>query len=363
MTAITGTAPPQLQGVAPRTTTGRVRALALVMIAGPVLGVAVVVSLSLGNATRLATPVAGAGVRLTPIASGLLTDEPFARPEPDRTFRDRFELDPLAPGNGVVFAGVGPHGFDVGVREHAGWEGDFAVTHDLYPAGSVFHADAVALPAVSTGGGIGETVFAVQTGSTKITSDVNFVAVNSYTHKGAVKWQVGYSAAKYQDARRTALAQVDDPPASLVPDHPVGITMRTDGYRTLRVYLDDTEVLDAGNLRMRMEPPLQPYLEVQAKDIAYTSRFTNFWVTASDTLRVDGLPMGARVRLGPAGTPIATGTADAHGSVRLELPLPKAHGTTPVAVRLPGEQRWRQVSRSFTYSGGDRYDASLAGHG
>ena len=163
-------------------------------------------------------------MRLTPVARGLLTDEPFAAPEAMRTFRDRFELDPLAPQNGVVFAGVGAHGFDVGVREHAGWEGYFAVTHDLYPAGSVFHADVVAFPAVSSGAGIGEAVFAVQTGSTKITSDVNFVAVNSYTSDGTVKWQVSYSAAKYQDARRTALAQVDHPPASLVPDHPVGIT-------------------------------------------------------------------------------------------------------------------------------------------
>ena len=331
------------------------------MVAGPVLGVALVVSLSLGNATTPAAPLAGAGVRLTPVTQGLLTDEPFAAPEASRTFRDRFELDPLAPQNGVVFAGVGAHGFDVGVREHKGWEGYFAVTHDLYPAGSVFHADVVALPAVSTGGGIGEAVFAVQTGSTKITSDVNFVAVNSYTNHGAVKWQVGYSAAKYQDARRTALAQVDDPPASLVPDHPVGITVRTDGSRTLRVYLDDTEVLDATHLAMDMEPPLQPYLEVQSKDIAYTSRFTNFWVTTSATLRVDGLPTGARLRLGPAGAPIATGTADARGAVRLELPLPKAHGTAPVAVHVPGERGWRHVSGSFTYSGGDRYDASLAG--
>ncbi len=361
MTATVGARSPRLPGVAPRTTTGRVRPLALVMLAGPVVGVALVVTLSLGNATTAAAPVVGAGVRLTPVVSGLLTDEPFATPEASRTFRDRFELDPLAPQNGIVFAGVGAHGFDVGVRRHAGWEGYFAVTHDLYPAGSVFHADVVALPAVSTGGGIGEAVFAVQTGSTKITSDVNFVAVNSYTKNGDFKWQVGYSAAKYENARRTALAQVDHPPASLVPDHPVGVTLRTDGYRTLRVYLDDTKVLDATDLSMRMEPPLQPYLEVQSKDIAYTSRFTNFWVTASDTLRVEGLAAGARLRLGSADAPIATGTADARGAVRLTLPLPKAHGTAPVAVHLPGEKGWRRVSGSFTYSGGDRYDASFTG--
>ena len=160
-------------------------------------------------------------------------------------------------------------------------------------------------------------------------------------------------------ARRSALAQIDDVPASLAPDHPVGVTLRTDGYHTLDVYLDDTKILEARNLAMSMDPPLQPYLEVQAKDIPYTSRFTNFWVTASDTFRVDGLPAGARVRLGSSDVPIASGTADAHGTARLRLPLPKAHGTAPAAVQFPGETRRRRVSTAFTYSGGDRYNATV----
>ena len=57
MTATLGARSRQLQGVAPRTTTGRVRPLALVMLAGPVVGVALVVTLSLGNATTASAPV------------------------------------------------------------------------------------------------------------------------------------------------------------------------------------------------------------------------------------------------------------------------------------------------------------------
>jgi hypothetical protein len=217
-----------------------------------------------------------------------------------------------------------------------------------------------AIPTIVGGDGIGEAVLAVQTGSTKITSDVNFLAVNSYSSGGQLKWQVGYSAAKYQDARRTSLAELDDPGAPLVPDHPVGVTLRTDGSRSLDVFVDDVQVLDASDLDLFVEPPLQAYLEVQAYDIAYTSRFTDFWVASSDVVELEELPEGTEVRLGTVTDPIASATADAEGTAAVRLPLPRAHGTAPLSVRLPDEDGWRQVSTSFTYSGGDRYAATIA---
>jgi hypothetical protein len=328
------------------------------MLVGPLVGAALLLSLSVGNATTVPPPVAGAGVDLTLLHSGLLADEPFAAPEAMRTFEDRFELDPLAPADGVTWAEVGRHGLDVGVLEHEGWEGYFAMTHDLFPSGSVFHTDMEAVPATVAGEGIGEAVFAVQTGSTKITSDVNFLAVNSYASDGQLKWQVGYSAAKFQDARRRSLAQLDEPGAALVPDRPVGVTLRTDGHRSLDVFIGETQVFSASDLDLFVEPPLQAYLEVQARDIAYTSRFTDFWVTSSDTLLVEELPEGTEVRLGTAADPVASATADASGTAALRLPLPRAHGTASLSVRL-AEEDWREVSSSFTYSGGDRYEASI----
>jgi hypothetical protein len=329
------------------------------VLAGPLLGTALLVSLSIGNANTVPPSVVGAGVELTLVHSGLLADEPFSDPEHMRTFEDRFELDPLAPTDGTAWTEVGRDGLEVGVREHEGWEGYFAVTHDLYPADSVFHTDMEAMPAVLDGGGIGEAVFAVQTGSTKITSDVNFLAVNTYSSDDHLRWQVGYSAAKYEDARRTSLAEVDDLSPALIPDHPVGVTLRTDGYHSLDVYVDETRVLSTSELDMFVEPPLQAYLEVQAKDVVYTSRFTNFWVTASDTLLLEGLPEGTEVRLGTEADRIASATAGAEGRASLELPLPRAHGTAALNLRLPGEDRWREVSGSFTYSGGDRYEATI----
>jgi hypothetical protein len=109
-----------------------------------------------------------------------------------------------------------------------------------------------------------------------------------------------------------------------------------------------------------VEPPLQAYLEVQAYDIAYTSRFTDFWVASSDVVELEELPEGTEVRLGTVTDPIASATADAEGTAAVRLPLPRAHGTAPLSVRLPDEDGWRQVSTSFTYSGGDRYAATIA---
>jgi hypothetical protein len=329
------------------------------MLAGPLVGTALLLSLSLGNANTVPPPASGAGIDLTLVRSGLLADEPFAAHEAMRTFEDRFELDPLAPTDDVVWADVGRHGLEVGVLEHDGWEGYFAMTHDLFPAGSVFHTDMEAIPTVVDGDAIGEAVFAVQTGSTKITSDVNFLAVNSYSSGGELKWQVGYSAAEYEDARRMPLGQLDDPSAPLIPDHPVGVTLRTDGHRSVEVFVGETQVLDADDLDLFVEPPLQAYLEVQAEDIAYTSLFTNFWVTSSDTLQLAGLPEGTEVRLGTAADPIASAAVGASGTAELRLPLPRAHGDAPLSLRLPGEENWRQVSSSFVYSGGDRYDATF----
>jgi hypothetical protein len=350
---------PRIAGIAPRTTTGRAPLLSLVMATGPIGAALLLAALSLGNATTTDLPASGAGVKLTLQTSGLLADEPFAYAEPMRTFEDRFELDPLAPTNGVVYAEVGEHGLDVGLRDHKGWEGYFAVTHDFYPANAVFHTDMAAVPPIVYSGGIGEAVFAVQTGSTKITSDVNFVAVNTYTKDGTLIWQVGYSEGKYANARRRPIADVKEFPASLVPDKPVGVTVQTDGYATLKVYLDDVRIVDATGLGMFMEPPLQAYLEVQARDIPYMSRFTNFWVTASEVFTVKGLPPGTKVRLGEGSAPIATGEADRNGTARLTLPLPKAHGLAPVAVQIPGEAGWREISDRFTYSGGDVYTAQV----
>ena len=234
------------------------------------------------------------------------------------------------------------------------------MTHDFYPAGSVFHADVLALPSVSTGGGIGEAVFAVQTGSTKVTSDVNFVAVNTYTERGSLKWQVGYSAAKYQDARRSTLAQIDDVPASLAPDHPVGVTLRTDGYHTLDVYLDDTKILEARNLAMQHGPaaPALPRSAGEGHSVH----------VAVHQLLGHGLGHFPRRRAarGRPRAPRVIRRADRerhrrcprHGAPQTPVAEGARHGSSGRAV--PGrDARRRRVSTAFTYSGGDRYNATV----
>ena len=278
-----------------------------------------------------------------------------------RTFTDRFELDPLAPRTGVVFAEVGDEGLDVGVHAHEGWEGYFAVTHDFYPASSVFHTDMEAIPPSVAGDGIGEAVFAVQTGSTKITSDVNFVTVNTYASKGDIKWQVGYSAGKYSDAERVSLAQLDHPPDSSSPTTrsaspcaPTG-TARSPCSSTTR--RSSTPPTSSCSWSHRSSPTSR--CRPRTSRTPRGSR-TSGWRPRTRSGST-ACPKETEVRIGAADRPTASGAADAEGTARLQLPLPQAHGTAPLAVRLPGERDWRQVSDAFVHSGGDRYRASVEG--
>jgi hypothetical protein len=304
------------------------------------------------------TTIQGDGVRLTLLESGLLRDEPFSSAEPRRDFEDRFELDPLARPEEAVLR-LGEDGLDVGVLEHDGFQGYFAVTNDTFPANAVFHtAMQAASGVVASSTGQGEAVFAVQTASTKVTSDVDFVLVNTVSRGGRLSWEVGQANGEYADAVETTLAEVPASPALRPVDEPVDVTLQTDGDRRMTVYLGDQQVLDAGDLDLGVAPPFQAYLEVQSRVIPYTARFTDFWVTASDVVQVEGLPPGAAVVLGPTDEPRATATADDGGVARLELALPDARGTAALALRGPDDDGWRRVP-PFAYAGGDRYRVEL----
>ncbi len=334
-----------------------------VALLGPVLAGALLVgALDLDDRpARGPTTIEGDGVRLTLVESGLLRDEPFASAEPRRDFEDRFELDPLARPD-EAFLRLGEGGLEVGVLEHGGFQGYFAVTNDSFPANAVFHASMQAASGVVTSGvGQGEAVFAVQTASTKVTSDVDFVLVNTVSSGGRLSWEVGQANGEYANAVETTLAEVPASPDALRPvDEPVDVTLQTDGDRQLTVYLGDRLVLDADDLDLGVAPPFQAYLEVQSRVIPYTARFTDFWVTAADAVHIEGLPPGTEVVIGATDAPRAAGTADQDGVARLDLALPDARGTAALAVRGPDERGWRRIP-DFTYAGGDRYRAELDG--
>ncbi|HEX2016589.1 MAG TPA: hypothetical protein VGN69_07825 [Solirubrobacteraceae bacterium] len=284
---------------------------------------------------------------------GLALDRPFDRPAPTSALTDTFELNGSAPvaNRTTTLAADGLH---VGVRAHAPgtWEGYFAVTRASFPTGSVFHVRMQRPPAtVAAATETGETVFAVQTGTTKQTGDINYVLVSSLSTGGSTHWAVGYAHGHIANASTSILWHgPNSPSAELGQD----ITLRTDGHRALEVYFGAQRVYASSALSMQIEPPLQPYLEVQGRGIAYESRFTGFWVTRGAAITVLGLARGDRVQLAAPGSGPITGRADADGTARLTPPLPEVRGHGALSVQRGSVS----VSRTVDYAGGDEYRLS-----
>lgn len=287
---------------------------------------------------------------LTRLHSGLLAREPFTSPAPVDALGARFELNGSAPAAGRRVA-VDAAGLHIGVVEHprGTWEGFFAVTRVSFPATAVFHVRMYRRPG-DVGGAqrAGESVFAVQTATTKRTGQINYALVATSSTRGRTHWLAGYAEGRIADARTTVLWS-GPAPGPLDED----VTVRTDGHSTLDVYLGGRRVLAARRLRMSIAPPFQPYLEVQGLGAAYASRFQDFWVAEDTALTVRGLRPGDAVALRTrAGT--ATGRAAADGSARLPLSPPLARGTG--ALTISGSRRL-SVS-GLDYAGGDVYRPS-----
>lgn len=296
-------------------------------------------------------PIASAGpVALYRTTGGLAIALPFDRPAPLRDLMDTFVFNGSAT-RGVGAASLGHQGLAVAVHRHPDrFEGWFAVTRAAFPAAGVYHVD-MAKPAGQVDGrGVqGEAVFAVQTGTTKRTGLINYVVVASDSRRGATTWMVGYAHGHVADARLQILIRYPVP-----ADSPAArdLTLVTDGHHRLSVWFGDRLGFASDHLRLDIAPPFQPYLEVQALRIAYTSYFHDFWVTNGTSLTV-AARSGARLALvGSDGRRLAAATAR-RGTARLALPPPLARGTARLVVRSGGR---RVVLGPFAYAGGDRLE-------
>ena len=130
------------------------------------------------------------------------------------------------------------------------------------------------------------------------------------------------------------------------------VTLRTDGRRSLTVWLGEEQVFHSDDLELDMQAPFQPYLEVQALRTPYVATFQDFWVTRDDEVRLTGLPAGARVALvRDDGTVLGEGGADERGTAVLTLPPYAAKGTGTLEVSRPGHEPVRLGP--FPYAGGD----------
>lgn len=295
------------------------------------------------------TTIARAGsTALVRVESGLLIDDAFRAPVTRADIEKTYELNGSAvPAHRRFRADA--NGLHVGVTRHAPglFEGFFAVTHAAYPASSIFHTRMSRLPgkAVVNPKESGEAVFAVQTGNTKKTGLINYVLVATFTSSGLFHELIGYAHGKIAGATTKVLWE--SPYAPTRPDT-FDIDLRTDGKHSLEVWLNGKRAYSATNLDMNIQPPFQPYLEVQGLGIPYESTFQDFWVAGDDTLTVGGLKPGARLTLTrDAGSPV-TATAAPDGTAELELGVDAARGRGTLKVDGVAD-----ALGPFDFAGGD----------
>jgi len=281
---------------------------------------------------------------------GLLIDDGFHRPKSLSQLQERYELNGSAPEHDR-FASVDSAGLHVGVREHEPgvFEGYFAVTHDVYPASSVFQVrmarQNVDVPQKDRSG---EAVFAVQTGTTKKTGVINYVLVASSTHAGMTHWLVGSAEGKVADAKTTVLWETPYLETAKA-DRYQDITLGTNGRTSLEVWFGARLVYSSHRLRLHIDAPLQPYLEVQGLETGYISTFTDFSVVSDSSLTILGLHPHETVSFVPGHHDAISAVASATGEAHIPLPLPMVRGTATVTLGRYGGRRLGP----FTYAGGD----------
>lgn len=293
-----------------------------------------------------------AGGKLIQERSGLLAGGDFRPGASIGSLDGDFELNGSAPA-AHRRASIEADGLHVGVVAHraGSWEGYFAVTRQAFPATAVFHVHMARPPvAVTSAEESGEAVFAVQTGSTKKTGDINYVLVASLTTGGTTHWLVGYAEGHLSDARTTVLWTS---PASATGDLAEDVSLRTNGSTSLEVSFGDTLVYSNHGLTMHIAPPFQAYLEVQSLGIAYDAAFQHLWVTVDSQITVQGLLPGDEVTLQPAdGQAAVRASASASGEAQLQLAPASAHGSGVLSIRRAQGQL---LSTALDYTGGDSY--------
>lgn len=248
------------------------------------------------------------------------------------------------PANGYAAANDGL--LHVGVRrpttDFRGW---FLTTTGTTPASCVSQFAATSPPPVVSAdpGAVGELVMAVQTSDTVTTGDINYVFVAENVYPGGRRsLVVGYSLGHLSHATEHILRDVPWTPG------PLQVSVETDGDHTLRVWVDGVLFSADSGLHMGIVPPFQPYLEVQARQTAYTVAFASYSSVCQGGVAVSNLPDGSVARLGDL-------TASARGGSAV-LPAdpswPPATGTLDVS--LPGVGRPVRFAR-HTYWPGSRY--------
>lgn len=195
------------------------------------------------------------------------------------------------------------------------------------------------------GAGVGEAVFAVQAALTQRSGAIDYVVAAAVARSGRTRWEVGYAHGLIADASTRFFWR--SPRRSAGPLSR-DATLQTDGRSCLTVWLGRDRVFAGCGLHVDIPAPYQAYLEVQARDIGYHSRFQDFWAVRPGAVVVTGAPPRSR------GVARRLRRRDDRGDPLL------GHRAGEAARRATGRQRdgiAGRASRSrgpLRYSAGDR---------
>jgi hypothetical protein len=227
-------------------------------------------------------------------------------------------------------------------QDFRGW---FLTTTGTTPATCALQFSAASPPAVISWSprAVGELVMAVQTSDTVTTGDINYVFVaENVASDGHRNLTVGYSQGHLSHAIEHILKQVPWWPG------PLHVAVRTNGATSLEVWVDGAPFYSADLLQLGITPPFQPYLEVQARQTAYTVAYDGYSSVCRPDVVVSGLPEGTVATLDGRRQVATSGTAT----------FPEAVTAPPVtgalSLTLPGDARPVQFAR-HTYWPGSRY--------
>jgi hypothetical protein len=227
--------------------------------------------------------------------------------------------------NGIAAASQGL--LHVGVRQATpDFRGWFVTTTGTIPASCTFQFSAASPPEVRvlSPTAIGELVMAVQTSSTVTTGDINYVVVaENVASSGQRNLIAGYSLGHLSHATEHILKQVPWSPG------PIHVAIQTNGQNQLSVWVNGALFYTASDLALGITPPLQPYLEVQARGTPYTVAYDGYSSVCQPDVRITGLPAGSTASLdgrrvaatdGTAVFPAAVSSPPVTGSLTITTP-------------------------------------------
>jgi len=312
-----------------------------------VLGIAALLAAGLAGRTSLGTVGSGGGTLVLTHRGTVM----------ETSFRHLPAAEYWAYGGSAPpatrYATWSPGRLAVGVdnRGHKNYYGYFAVTRNTAPANSFVQAVVAPMTVKPGRQQTAETVVAVQTAWTKLTGLINYLVVSELSTRGRPKRLLAGYAHGHLAHATTAIYYSRHAAKILNGASPYVVTIRTDGYKTAQIWIDNRSIVARSDLQLNIEPPFQVYLEVQNVNIRYTAVFYRMSVYTGNTVAITGLPKGAQLTFAVAGR-VWHETADAHGDARLTFSVPDLANVGTLTV-TSGGKRW--IFPALRLAGGDHF--------